>query len=146
MCWRPGAASCMCSHAVSVSEFTWIWIKWIYRALFSFWHTPFHLGLTFFLPPVLQDSLGWEGKDLMEISYLWLSVSRFPTLCTISGCGSLYFSHLLKEAASLIMAEQGSEWSMSIAECHDQSFYCYIWFCPRFLSYLLSGSSSPRSR
>jgi hypothetical protein len=50
----------------------------------------FSLALTLFLPPFLQESLGPEGKDLMEISCLGLAVSRSLTLCILPAYGFLY--------------------------------------------------------
>ena len=65
---------------------------------------PSPLTLTRFLPPLVGFS---EGRDLMETSYLGLSVSWSLTFCIISGYGYLF--HLLQEEASLMMAEQGTD-------------------------------------
>ena len=43
-----------------------------------------------FLPPVLQSFLSSDGRDLLETSYLELSVPRSLTLIVMPGCGSQY--------------------------------------------------------
>ena len=48
-------------------------------------------ALTSFLSPHPQGSLSLKGRGLMETSYLELSLPKSLTLCTLSGCGSLYF-------------------------------------------------------
>jgi hypothetical protein len=51
---------------------------------------PLCLLHTLFLSPLLWGSLSAEGRNLMETSHLRLSVARSPTLCIMSGSGSLY--------------------------------------------------------
>ena len=68
-------------------------------------------GCTPFLPPLLQGSLKPKGKGLMEASRLRLSVPGSLILRIMSGycCGYGIGSHLLREEAALMMAEQGTE-------------------------------------
>jgi len=63
--------------------------------------------LTFmpFLPPLVQDSLSSEERDLIETSHLGMNNPRFLILCTFSRCTFLYLYHLLQEEMSLKMSE-----------------------------------------
>lgn len=53
-------------------------------------------------------SLGSGEKYLMGMSILWMNVPKSLILCITSGCGSLYFSYLLREEASLMVTEYGT--------------------------------------
>lgn len=64
------------------------------------------MAITFFLSPLTSVSLRLEGRELMEAFQLGLSVSVALILYIMSGCGTLYFFHLLKENTSLVMVEQ----------------------------------------
>ena len=65
------------------------------------------LVLTVFLPPLSWLSLGSEWRDVMKISHLRLSVSRFPTLSIMSSYKSMYLFLSATGGACLMMAEQG---------------------------------------
>jgi hypothetical protein len=49
------------------------------------------LALTLFLPFLLLSSLSFEGRNLIERSYLMMSIARFLTLSIVSTCVSLCF-------------------------------------------------------
>lgn len=77
----------------------------------------------------LSDSciIPWAlwGGILMETSRLWVTVPKSLTFSTFSSCGSLY---LFSSDVGGSFSEDGSArpWSMSTAECHCKSFYCYF--------------------
>lgn len=63
-------------------------------------------------------------EELKEASHLGLGVLRSLTL-GMSSCGSLY---LFSSAAGWCFSDDGwaRRWCRGIAECHYESFYCYI--------------------
>lgn len=56
-----------------------------------------------------QGSLNHKERNMMEIFFLGLSVPKFLNQHIMSVCGTLYFSLLLQEEASLMMVEQGTD-------------------------------------
>ena len=54
------------------------------------WCPPSPLALILFPPPLPRGSLTPDGRDLMDMSHLGVSVPGCLTLCTLSSCGSLY--------------------------------------------------------
>lgn len=79
-----------------------------------------------------EDSLGSEGKDVMETSNLdSLSPYLAVKLCICS--------HVARR--SLCNDDRVKHWCMSIAEYFLKPVIC-LWFCPRFLEYLVSGVGS----
>lgn len=92
-----------------------------------------------------------EFPDLWEKTFdgnihLELNVPRSLILFMMSGWGYLYLFPSGKIESS--DDRRARHWSMSIAKCHWESFYCYflkssIWYYPRSLGYLVSGFWSP---
>lgn len=142
-----------CACRLNLCRYIKALILLILRTLFS-WCPSSPLPLSFFPPPLPQGSLSPEGRDWMEISYLGPSLQRCVILCIMSGCGCLYLFPLAAEGkfSDDGSARLSSHIYMSIAEYHQESFYCYvcfkknssIWFYRRSLSYLVSGSWPPK--
>ena len=96
------------------------------------------------------EFLGPRGKEFGGDIPFGLSVPRSLTLCIISTVVSVFvpICYMRKRADD----GWAKLWSMGIAECHEESFYCYlkkkknrsILFISRFLDCLVSGSWSPR--
>lgn len=75
--------------------------------------------------PSSGGSLGSERRGLMQTSHLQQQVSRSPSLCKISDCGSLYFYHLHRKKilwkwpnkALMVTNQANSDWKTCI-ECN----------------------------
>lgn len=64
---------------------------------------------------------------------LGMNILMFPMLCIISGWESCVYYPILREEASLLMAEC-SHWSISTAECYNDHFILVLWFIAMFCS------------
>lgn len=85
-CWdsiwcRPNQALCMLPQT--------LWVCLCLEVLASC--PPSILALNLLLPPLLQNSLSTEWRDMTETCHLGLSAPRPFTLCTLSSCRSLDF-------------------------------------------------------
>lgn len=84
------------------------WSPWVHvgkRQGMGSWCPPSALALTLFVPTLPKGFL--RGKDMMETFLLRLSIPRSHMLC-ITECLTMdldKYSHLMEEAASLMMAE-----------------------------------------
>ena len=79
-----------CACCLSLCEIKRTSIILTRRVLFS-WCLPSPLILhSFFSPPLSQGSLSCEGRDLMETSFLGLTILRSLILYIVFGCGSLF--------------------------------------------------------
>ena len=88
---------------------------------------------TIFPPPLLQDSLSSDGKDLMETSHLdSLSAWTLAVVLCI-------YSHLLLEEASLVMTEY-SRTSLGVFLLISLVLNSSAWFYSRPLNCLVFGS------
>lgn len=88
---------------------------------------------------------GFLSCEFRETSHLELRVSNSLTFCIMCGCESPY----VFEKALLMVTEQGTDLSTAssmslgvLLELHCNTLPSSIWFYPRFLSYLVSGSWS----
>lgn len=84
-------------------------------------------ALNLLLPPLLQNSLSTEWRDMTETSHLGLSAPRPFTLCTLSNCRSLDFIPIYCNGMFLQWYPSGN-WSISRAECHWESFWKHLFF------------------
>lgn len=99
-------------------------------AVFS-WCAPSTLDLKDILPPVLQDSLISERRDLMEIS----NVDSL-SLCTISPCGTLHV--LLTYARRSVFENDWTRcWSMSKKKKSLKNHFIILLFLFAFVFSLL---------
>lgn len=92
---------CACCHHLCKLISGQFWCVW--KTLFPRSH-PFPLVLKIFSPPLPHISSNFEWRGLMKACHLGTSVPKSLPLCTFSSCVSLYYSHLLQEEASLMMA------------------------------------------
>ena len=113
-CWFWGPCFCGVPHP--------LWILYFFYLLFC------------------RFSWALTGRDLMETSYLGLSVPRPLTFWLIFVCYLYICSHLLQEEASLMTAEQDT----NLAEYNYESFYYYI-FLSSFRPVLFGFVPFPRS-
>jgi hypothetical protein len=98
---------------------------------------PEPLAFKVFLPPLPQNSLSPEGRELMETFHLGLRVPGALNLCILSGWGLGWGGvvlcicpHLLQEEASLMMAEQGTNlWVRPLLVCFWFVCVCVCYFC-----------------
>lgn len=83
---------------------------------------PSLLALNSLLPSLLHRSLRLEGNSLLKTSHLGLSALKSLVFCTFSNCGSL--CSVPSSVRSCSNVGWVRYWSLSIAVCHWQSFYC----------------------
>lgn len=110
--WRHVQILCMLPVSVSscVCKPCRVGRLWFLAVLHSVWWL-------YILPPLPQDSLSPEKRNLIVISLLRLCVTRSLTLCALSNFMSLY---LFPSSVIRTISNDGyiSHWSMSTAEYH----------------------------
>lgn len=130
-------AHAVSAHAPTVSVSSCVLHSWrVYKAFFP-WGLPSS-------PPLWRVSP--EGRVLVETSHLRLNVPKSFSLHVVQ-LGPCVCSHLLQEAVSLITAEQDTD--LWVQEHVTKSCIALrlwqntsVWFSPRLMAFLLSGSST----
>lgn len=124
--WCRPMRSCTC--CLSLWAFICSSILMMERALFL-WCPPLSVILPLSLPLFLWGSLSPKKRNLMEASYLWLSVPWSLTLCIMSGCRSVFLPICCPLVCWLILSGPliWFYWSthLFLHLYHDVSFYYF---------------------
>lgn len=99
------------------------------------------------LPSLLQGSLSSKGGIWQISNYGWVLQGLSTSVQLMSGCGPLYLLSTARKEVSLMMAEQKTDlWVLqSVIRGHfftplKRKHNSIIWFFPRLINYLVTGS------